>query len=91
VAELSLLLVDPAARRQGHGSRLLAAAADVSAAGGVRELVAWLPASDDAARRFLADTGWAVDGAHRSVEVEGLDGTVRVVRELRYATRLDAS
>lgn len=91
VAEVTLLVVDPQARGVGHGSRLLSAVADVSAAAGVTELVTWLPAPDDDARRFLAETGWAPDGAHRSVEVERFDGSTRTVRELRYATLLDVA
>jgi len=79
--ELALLVVDPDHRRRGHGSRLMAAAADLVRTGGVPTLVTWVPASDDDARAWLVGAGWAADGAHRTVELDG-----RIVRELRFAT-----
>ena len=39
-------------------------------------LVTWVPAADDVARGWLVAAGWATDGAHRTVELDG-----RVVRE----------
>ncbi len=79
--ELALLVVDPEHRGSGHGSRLMAAVVDLVRAGGVPTLVTWVPASDDDARTWLVDSGWAPDGAHRTVELDG-----HVVRELRFAT-----
>ena len=86
VDELVLLVVDPAYRRRGHGSRLMTAAADLATTDGTEALVSWLPASDDEARSFLTGAGWAPDGAHRTVEVAD-----RTVRELRFATHLTAA
>ena len=70
-AELVALAVDPARWREGHGSRLLAAAAEIAGGDGVHRLVAWLPATDEAARAFLVGAGWAPDGAHRELEGGG--------------------
>jgi hypothetical protein len=48
--------------------------------------VMWLRADDEAARRFLADAGWAPDQAHRELDLHG-DGTVRV-KQVRLHTAL---
>lgn len=73
--ELVALAVAPHHGRQGHGSRLLTAAAEIASGDGARRLCAWLPATDDAGRAFLTGAGWAADGAHRE-----LDGGGRQVR-----------
>lgn len=66
IAELSDLVVDPAQRRQGHGSRLLAAAADVLGEAGAVELRVW--ATDGSAiLGFLASAGFSADGAVRQL------------------------
>jgi ribosomal protein S18 acetylase RimI-like enzyme len=62
------LTVDPARLREGHGSRLLQAAADTLVADRFTRAVCWVPAGDDALRAFLAGAGWAPDGAHRTLE-----------------------
>ena len=85
-AEVAALVVDPDHRGRGHGSRLLAAAADHLRADGVTTAVAWVDADADAARSFLESAGWAPDGAHRSLDLRG-DGTV-VVEQLRLHTDL---
>ncbi len=85
-AELGALVVDPDHRRQGHGSRLLAAAADHLRGDGFTTAVTWVDAGDDARRAFLESAGWAADGAHRSLDLRG-DGAV-VVRQLRLHTDL---
>jgi ribosomal protein S18 acetylase RimI-like enzyme len=62
------LTVDPSRLRQGHGSRLLQAAADTLAADRFSRAICWVPSTDDVLRRFLTDAGWAPDGAHRTLE-----------------------
>lgn len=84
--ELYTLLVDPAAGRRGHGSRLLAATADLLREDGCRTAVTWVLAADDVLRRFLAEAGWAPDGSHRDLDLLG-DGT-RLARQVRLHTDL---
>jgi GNAT superfamily N-acetyltransferase len=79
-AELIVLAVDPAHQRAGHGSRLLAAAADTCRADRVSRLSTWLLAGDDALRRWLESTGWAADGAHREMTLDDDSATARQVR-----------
>ena len=55
--ELSELVLDPAERRLGHGSRLLQAAADTLRADRFQRAVTWVVASDDALRGFLDGAG----------------------------------
>ena len=85
-AEMSLLAVDPAARGQGHGSRLLAAVADTARADGFVRLTTWVLSADDAVRRFLGAAGWEPDGAHREVQLAD-DG--RPLRQVRLHTSLE--
>jgi ribosomal protein S18 acetylase RimI-like enzyme len=65
VAELLELIVDPAQERAGHGSRLLAAAADTLARVGVSEIVVWRSEDDERGIAFLTSAGFAPDGARR--------------------------
>jgi GNAT superfamily N-acetyltransferase len=67
--ELLTLLVDPARRRAGHGSRLLAATVDHLRDDGCTTVVAWVFAADDELRGFLGSTGWAPDGAHSKLDM----------------------
>ena len=83
-AELGPLLVEPRWGRRGHGSRLLAAVADLSAADGRSRLQAWLLESDRASAAFFGSAGWAADGWARTLETGGTP-----LRELRWHTRLD--
>lgn len=69
--EVLALAVAPDHWRAGHGSRLLTASAEIAQGDGSRRLLAWLPATDDAGRAFLAGAGWAPDGAHRELEGGG--------------------
>ncbi|WP_028636047.1 GNAT family N-acetyltransferase [Nocardioides sp. URHA0032] len=85
-AELADLTVDPDARGQGHGSRLLQAAVDTMAADRFSRAVLWAIASDDALRTFLADAGWAADQAHRELDLDG-EGTT-VVKQVRLHTAI---
>lgn len=75
---ITLLLVEPRWGRRGHGSRLLAAVADLAREAGAGRLVAWVPLADTASLEFYRSAGWAPDGIQRS-----LDTGTGVVNELR--------
>ena len=66
-AELHDLLVAPDARGRGHGSRLLAAIAQLLTEAGAVELLAWADAADPRPARFLGSAGFAPDGASRAL------------------------
>jgi ribosomal protein S18 acetylase RimI-like enzyme len=78
--ELTAVGVHPAARRQGHGSRLLNACVDVLREAGAEEVVAWLLADDEASRAFLTGSGLGPDGAWRDRVVAPDGSTLREVR-----------
>ncbi|MFN8076952.1 MAG: GNAT family N-acetyltransferase [Kineosporiaceae bacterium] len=82
--ELLALDVDPAARRRGHGSRLLAAVAEHLADAGASTLTTWILLDDEARARFFRSAGFAPDGARTTLADEG----GRQVRLTRLATRL---
>jgi GNAT superfamily N-acetyltransferase len=77
--EVATLLVEPRWGRRGHGSRLLAAVADLAHAGGARRLQAWLLEPDQVSARFFESAGWAPDGWARTLETGG-----EPLRELRW-------
>lgn len=81
--EMDELIVDPAAQRRGHGSRLLHACVDTLRADGFTRVRHWLRADDDVRRQFLTEAGWAPDGAHREIGAE--DDSVRV-KQVRLHT-----
>lgn len=83
-AELAELTVDPAERGKGHGSRLLQAAVETMQADRFSRAVLWAMAADDSLRAFLVGAGWAADGAHRELDLDG-EGTVRV-KQVRLHT-----
>jgi GNAT superfamily N-acetyltransferase len=83
-AEVTALLVEPRWGRRGHGSRLLAAVADLTAAAGTTLLQMWLPEEDAVSARFLAGAGWAADGWVRT-----LDTGSSLLRQVRWHTLLD--
>ncbi|MGH3471214.1 MAG: GNAT family N-acetyltransferase [Nocardioidaceae bacterium] len=85
--ELAELVVDPAHRRAGHGSRLLHAAADTMRSDRFHRATIWVNVSHDGLRGFLSEQGWAPDGAHRQLDLHG-DGSV-VVKQVRLHTDLD--
>ena len=85
-AELMELTVDAAERGQGHGSRLLQACVDTMVADRFRRTVLWATATDDALRGFLESAGWAPDGAHRELDLDGTGATT--VRQVRLHTQL---
>ena len=82
--EVTVLLVEPRWGRRGHGSRLLAAVADLARAAGTKTLTSWLAEQDAVTSRFLQTAGWAPAGGVRLLE-SGDD----VVRQLCWHTRLD--
>jgi GNAT superfamily N-acetyltransferase len=81
-AELYELCVAADQAKQGHGSRLLNAAAATMAEDGFTTAYAWTLDQDLAARQFLESAGWAPDGARRSLDM----GTP--IPTLRLHTRL---
>jgi GNAT superfamily N-acetyltransferase len=82
------LEVAPSAQRQGHGSRLLHAAADTMRSDKFNRATTWINSNDDTRRSFLAAAGWAADGAHRDLDLRG-DGMVQV-KQVRLHTDLTA-
>jgi GNAT superfamily N-acetyltransferase len=79
------LVVDPTARRRGHGSRLVNACVDTLRADGFLRVRHWLRSDDDVRRAFLTEAGWAADGAHREIGAE--DDSVRV-KQIRLHTAI---
>ncbi len=78
VGEVAALVVAEAAQHQGHGSRLLNAAADVLRESGFDHAVVWVLPGDDTRAAFLEAAGFVADGAERSLEVPGApDGRLR--------------
>ncbi len=82
--EIAALIVDPFHQRQGHGSRLLAAAVDAVREYGARRVQAWVPEPDTVLLAFLASAGITPDGARRSYQGEPM-----MVTELRTSATLD--
>jgi GNAT superfamily N-acetyltransferase len=88
--ELLVLAVDPTSRGRGHGSRLLSAAMQSATDAGEHEAVAWVASADDVLRRFLEQSGWAADGAFRTLS-QGSDESSHdspALRQVRLATSL---
>jgi GNAT superfamily N-acetyltransferase len=84
--EVMELTVDTSEQGRGHGSRLVQAAVDTLVADGFTRAVIWLVADDDATRAFLTEAGWAADGAHRTLDLDG-SGTTQV-KQVRLHTAL---
>ncbi len=84
--EITELVVHPDHGRAGHGSRLLHAAVDTLRADRFTRASMWLATSDDVRRRFLSETGWAPDGAHRELDLDG-SGAV-LLKQVRLHTDL---
>ena len=84
--ELMELTVDAPERGRGHGSRLVQAAVDTMVADRFTRAVTWLVAEDDALRTFLTEAGWAPDGAHRTLDLDGTGATQ--VKQVRLHTAL---
>ncbi len=84
--EVVELVVDPASRGAGHGSRLLQACADTLLADRFTHARAWVTSTDDEGRAFLTSAGWGPDGAHRELDLHG-DASV-LVKQVRLHTDL---
>ncbi|AEE45679.1 GNAT family N-acetyltransferase [Cellulomonas fimi] len=83
------LEVDPVRQRQGHGSRLLAAAVDLLRADGADQVTTWVLDGDPAREQFLASCGLGPDGATRELASgTDADGSARVVREHRWSAAI---
>ncbi|QKW34871.1 GNAT family N-acetyltransferase [Actinomadura sp. NAK00032] len=83
-AELVALLVDPPHARAGHGSRLLAATADLLREDGFGTLVSWVFEDDEVTRTFLGSAGWGPDGTARTLDMG------EPVRQIRLHTDISA-
>jgi GNAT superfamily N-acetyltransferase len=81
--EVATLLVEPRWGRRGHGSRLLAAVADLAAETGAVRLTMWVPEADEVTARFLESAGWAREGWLRTLETGG-----EPLREVRWHAAL---
>ncbi len=82
--EVAALLVEPRWGRRGHGSRLLAAVADLATAMGAARLTMWVPEADDVTARFLESAGWAREGWARTLDTGG-----DPLREVLWHAELD--
>jgi GNAT superfamily N-acetyltransferase len=82
--EVATLLVEPRWGRRGHGSRLLAAVADMATASGAAHLAMWVPDADTVTARFLESAGWARAGSMRTLETGS-----EPLREVRWHAALD--
>jgi ribosomal protein S18 acetylase RimI-like enzyme len=77
-AEIYEFRVQPDLTGQGHGSRLLQAAADTLVSDGFRTASTWVLQADLDVRRFLESAGWAADGARGELEVGVIVPVVRL-------------
>lgn len=68
-AEVVALEVDPEHARAGHGSRLLAACADILRQTGAARVRTWVTAGDDVREAFLGSAGFAPSGVRRRLDV----------------------
>lgn len=73
-------VIDPQFQRQGHGSRLLNAVADTLRADGFERATWWVRTTDDVLRRFVSESGWQADGAHKEVAADDSGTPVKMVR-----------
>ena len=78
-SEVSILLVEPRWGRRGHGSRLLAAVADLAQTSGAARLQVWLLEGDEVSPAFYESAGWAPDGWARTLDTGGTP-----LREVRW-------
>ncbi|MGY1696724.1 MULTISPECIES: N-acetyltransferase family protein [unclassified Geodermatophilus] len=82
--ELAVLLVEPRWGRRGHGSRLLAAVADLTRSTGTARLQTWVAEGDRVTAGFLESAGWDRDGWVRTLDADGTP-----LREVRWHTILE--
>jgi GNAT superfamily N-acetyltransferase len=80
------LEVDPARRRRGHGSRLLAAAADHLRNNGGEEMKIWAIDPDVVRADFLTGAGFGEAGMRRELDGPGLT----IPEKLWHASLVDA-
>ena len=73
-------VIDPAAQRRGHGSRLLNACIDTMRADGFSRATWWVRSVDDIVRVFATGAGWAADGSHSEVGSEDDRTRLKLVR-----------
>ncbi len=84
LVEITTLLVEPRWGRRGHGSRLLAAVADLARATGAGRMQAWLLEPDVVSAGFFESAGWERDGWARTLETGA-----EPLREVRWHALLD--
>lgn len=84
--ELGELVVRPADRRHGHGSRLLAAAVEHLHARGFTSTFTWVGERDEARREFFTSAGFSPDGVVRVLDLDGAGTTT--LRQLRWSAAL---
>jgi GNAT superfamily N-acetyltransferase len=89
--EIEEFVVDPAAQRRGHGSRLLHACVDTLAADGFARALWWLGATDDVLRTFATEAGWAADGAWREIGVDDDEHPQVRLKQVRLHTDIAAA
>lgn len=81
VGEVVEFIIDPDQRHLGHGSRLLQAAVDTLVADNFTRAVSWVRSTNDELRGFFIEAGWATDGAHRELDLDGTGATT--LKQLR--------
>ncbi|MGH3357929.1 MAG: GNAT family N-acetyltransferase [Nocardioidaceae bacterium] len=84
--EIAEFVVDVDARAQGHGSRLVQACTDTMRADRFTRATWWVATTNDPLRSFVESTGWAPDGAHRELDLDGSGATT--VKQVRLHTAL---
>ena len=84
--EIVEFIVNPDGRGQGHGSRLLQACTDTLRADKFIRATWWIASTNDQLRSFVESTGWAADGAHRELDLDGSGATT--VKQVRLHTAL---
>ncbi|UPK76635.1 GNAT family N-acetyltransferase [Nocardioidaceae bacterium SCSIO 66511] len=84
--EIVEFVIDAAAHGEGHGSRLLQACTDTLRADKFTRATWWIASTDDRLRSFVEGTGWAPDGAHRELDVDGTGANT--IKQVRLHTSL---
>jgi len=87
--ELLALEVAPAEQRNGHGSRLLAAAIDLLREDGATHVQTWVLDGDVGRAQFLSSAGLAADDSLRTLDTgTAADSTRRSVSEHRWSAQI---
>lgn len=84
--EIGEFVIDVDARGQGHGSRLVQACTDTLRADRFTRATWWIASTNDELRTFVESTGWAPDGAHRELDLDGSGATT--LKQVRLHTAL---